>query len=176
MSMQTNRTGWCPRCGKPNSTPDWTICVPCQDEIRSACAPRLASVISVRGRKPAELLKDPRFVYCARAEPRAGWSRSPWANPFTVRAYGDRAVHVYERTLRHLLTGDMDRHGPAEWWTLLPADQQWFRQGAERLEELIGKTLGCWCGNWQPGQPAIQCHAWVLATIVNEWEEASQRT
>jgi hypothetical protein len=30
-----------------------------------------------------------------------------------------------------------------------------------------GKTLGCWCGEWKPGEPKIACHAVVLAKMTD---------
>ena len=33
--------------------------------------------------------------------------------------------------------------------------------------ELKGKNLACWCGDWKPGEPEIDCHAVVLLKLAN---------
>jgi hypothetical protein len=63
------------------------------------------------------------FLYIGRECCRGGWdlSTSKWANPFSVRIYGDEAVKRYETYVRasdHLMNS---------------------------LHELNGKVLGCWC-------------------------------
>jgi hypothetical protein len=44
----------------------------------------------------------------------------------------------------------------------------------KRLHELRGKTLGCWCGCWKPGEPELLCHAVVLAKLANAIEGGGQ--
>ena len=103
----------------------------------------LTTVISVRGKKRDELLSNPNFVYVGR---RCGaWSASKWGNPFRVGMVND-PVACYERWIR--------RH------THLKA----------AISELRGKTLGCWCGTWKPGDPPLGCHARVLAELANGLE------
>lgn len=80
------------------------------------------------------------IVYVGRKATMGGWRLpgSPWANPFRAQKVGGaaRAVELYAR---------------------------WFPQQAglvERLPELRGRRLGCWC-------PAdIPCHARWLAALV----------
>jgi hypothetical protein len=35
------------------------------------------------------------------------------------------------------------------------------------LYRIRGKALGCWCGDWEPGLPEIQCHAVTLAKFAD---------
>jgi hypothetical protein len=124
------------------------------------------TVISVRGKIPAALLADPSFVYVGRQC--AGWTRSIWGNPFKATR------------------GDLMFIGRAPRWTEEMKEiavQQYivrFRACLEtaigepwetmrrRLPELKGKTLGCWCGDWRPGEPEIPCHAVVLAKLADQ--------
>lgn len=108
------------------------------------------TVISVRGKTPAELLKDPDFVYVGRQC--AGWSRSIWGNPWKYPRFRD-ARDRFEFAMLHV---------DGEPWDTL----------RRRLPELAGKRLGCWCGSWEPGQPDIGCHAVVLAELANDLEVA----
>lgn len=39
--------------------------------------------------------------------------------------------------------------------------------GGLNLTELKGKTLICWCGNWQYGDPEIDCHGVILIKVAN---------
>jgi hypothetical protein len=36
--------------------------------------------------------------------------------------------------------------------------------------ELKGKDLACWCGEWEPGEPEIDCHGVVLMKMANGLE------
>ena len=67
-----------------------------------------------------------------------GWElpQSKWHNPFTVKEYGTNAIILYEQYIRS---------------SPLMKD----------IEELRGKTLGCWC---KPNP----CHGDVLVKILNE--------
>lgn len=118
---------------------------------------KLATVISVRGRKLDELLVNPDFVYVGRAVGRNWWPASKWGNPFPYPRFRD-AVDQFRYRLALAISGEI-------------LDSTWhaeeFRVMAVSLPELQGKTLGCWCGHWEPGQPEIACHAVVLAKAVN---------
>jgi hypothetical protein len=105
-------------------------------------------VISVRDRDRAALLADPDFVYVGRRC--AGWPASPFANPFKVADFpgGPRAAVAHYAA--HLRSGSVYARG------VLAA-----------LPSLRGKTLGCWCGSWSPGEPEIACHAVVLARLAD---------
>ena len=141
------------------------------------------TVISVRGRKPTELLADPNFVYCGRAMPRQGWQRSIWANPFKPGNKSkcgaiDESVELLA-TFNFIqgvsYTGWRARRPYAEY--VAEADhavclhrfcKHLLETGLfDRVNELQGKTLGCWCGEWQPGEPDIHCHAVILAKLAN---------
>ena len=95
------------------------------------------AIVNLKGRKP-QLIGDGE-VYIGRAINMGGWRlpASPWANPFR----GERAdvVKKYEAYLR----------APA---------QMALR---ERLGELAGKTLCCWCA------PEV-CHGDVLIKMIAE--------
>ncbi len=43
-----------------------------------------------------------------------------------------------------------------------------IRFGGISLEELKGRNLACWCGNWTPGEPEIDCHGVVLLQMAND--------
>jgi hypothetical protein len=115
----------------------------------------VTSVISVRGRDRAELLADPNFVYVGRKC--RGWIGSAWGNPFRVRPKdrnhdrGSVARSAQEAVARY---------------------EMWIKRHAEsspdrfNLGSLRGKTLGCWCCDWRPGEPiTTPCHAIILAQL-----------
>lgn len=99
-----------------------------------------------------EWLEDPDHVYIGRS---MGWVKgavkSKWANPFTVKKYGlSEALRLYEEHVRATLMPD--------------------------LEELRGKTLGCWCvgkGSETEDPEGIRtqrvcCHGQVLLRLLRE--------
>jgi len=45
--------------------------------------------------------------------------------------------------------------------------------GSISLEPLRGKDLACWCGDWEPGKPEIDCHGVVLLKMANKVEYSS---
>jgi transcriptional regulator with XRE-family HTH domain len=110
---------------------------------------KLAKVLKV---KPEDLTEPPRGrvvnvksgepydVYIGRAYPRKGLKQSTWHNPFKEGKDGTRE-EVIEKYERHLLEERPD---------LL-----------ERLSELKGKVLACWCA------PEL-CHGDVLLRLA--WE------
>jgi hypothetical protein len=112
------------------------------------------TVISVRGRKPAELELIPGFVYVGRSVPRSGWKASPFANPW--RAAPDYPVEkVVADFEREILGANDSCKGP-------------FTEMKRRLPELRGKVLGCWCCDWDgKGKPSKPCHAVVLAKLAD---------
>jgi len=83
---------------------------------------------------------EPYDVYIGRANPRKGLKQSIWHNPFKEGRDGTRE-EVIERFERHLLEERPDL--------------------IERLPELKGKTLGCWCAP----EP---CHGEVLLKLTRE--------
>jgi hypothetical protein len=107
----------------------------------------MTRVISVRGKKRAELESNPDFVYVGRAVRFTTWTeRSPWANPFSRPLGESSPVDQFRAYLDARIAREPD---------LLP-----------RLRaELRGRILGCWCGVWEPGRPDIGCHAVVLAQL-----------
>ena len=36
------------------------------------------------------------------------------------------------------------------------------------INKLKGKDLACWCGEWEIGQPEIDCHGVVLMKLANQ--------
>ncbi len=129
---------------------------------------RLATVISVRGMDRAALQADSDFVYVGRRC--AGWPGTFWGNPFRVKPGNVLAVDfgaVSPQWWREQATVDQ-QHSTAE--KAVDLYRQWILTQAvlvERLPTLVGKRLGCWCGCWDPEQPAIPCHAVVLAKLAN---------
>ena len=85
--------------------------------------------------------EEPHVTYIGRRYKRGAYNfeASIWANPYPARSNGrDKAVALYRE---HVLSS------PA----LL-----------DRLEELRGKTLGCWC------KPDQACHGDVLIELLKE--------
>lgn len=123
---------------------------------------KLTTVISVRGRKREELEADPDFLYVGRAVRFTEWNnRSIFANPFSAKEYPDAA-----EVFRIMLTREIDGLK-----TDAPGYVHHFKAMIPHLSETRGKTLGCWCGEWKPGDPEIPCHAVVLAKLANEASE-----
>ena len=43
-----------------------------------------------------------------------------------------------------------------------------IRYGGLDLSELKGKDLACWCRDWTPGEPPIDCHGVVLLELMED--------
>lgn len=99
-------------------------------------------VISLRGRWPHKM--DSLFAYVGREW--AGLAAHPLANPFA----GPDALHAY-----------------LEWFVDLP---DLFERLADlRADSECGRLpLACWCGDWNPGQQSIPCHAVLIAKRMAE--------
>lgn len=108
---------------------------------------KLTRVIKINGRQRDQFLADPDFVYVGRRF--AGFEGSKWGNPFNSKGSGMTLGEVLDRYDRHI---DECLESCPELYD---------------LGELAGKTLGCWCGDWEPDQPEIPCHACRLARRVN---------
>lgn len=121
----------------------------------------MTRVISVRKQDRLALQADPNFVYVGRAVGRAGWRKSDWANPFMASRYAD-PVELYER---RLLKGSLVQERFTSRMGFYEID---FGKLQSRIGELRGKTLGCWCCNWRPGEPIVKpCHAIILAKFAD---------
>ena len=127
------------------------------------------TVVSVRGKKPADLLADENFIYVGRAVPRAGWKASEWGNPVKPGMTWEAAMRAVGSP------GD----APPPYETLGGAAAvriftTWLmtqERLLDRLHELKGKTLGCWCCDWPgEGEPDKPCHAVVLARMADVCE------
>lgn len=76
----------------------------------------------VRIRRQNGLIIQDCDIYIGRACNMGGWNlpKSKWANPYSLKQYGDKAISLYEEYIKSSpLIND--------------------------LEELRGKRLGCWC-------------------------------
>lgn len=118
----------------------------------------MASVVNVRVKhlresgfdNLREWMKDPDNVYVGRKGivfidgQRFPKEDALWANPFTLKEFGDETLEIYEAYLRWMLENEEG---------LL-----------EKLYELKGKTLGCWC---HPNN----CHGDVLIKVLKEKRE-----
>lgn len=96
----------------------------------------MATVVHLK-RKNGEIVCDC-DVYIGRACNMGGWRlpQSKWHNPFSVKQYGDQAIPLFEEYIRASpLLND--------------------------IEELRGKTLGCWCA-------PNPCHGDILVKILNQ--------
>ena len=120
------------------------------------------SVVNVRGKDRAELMADPDFVYVGRAC--RGWPASPFGNPFHLRHPARRertpteVVAMYAYWIESCEPGDSD------------TPKAMARRRAEILRllpSLRGKKLGCWCCDWQRGEPRKPCHAVILAQMAD---------
>lgn len=88
---------------------------------------------------------NPDHVYIGRANPRYGLSRSDWANPYSLHSgRGPDAKAVREAVIERYRTVFLPRAAGL----------------AQRLPELRGKTLYCWC------KPDA-CHGDVLAWLAD---------
>ena len=96
----------------------------------------MAVVVHLK-RKNGQVVQDCE-VYIGRACNMGGWRlpQSKWHNPYPVKTYGDQAIPMFEAYIRSsALIND--------------------------IEELRGKTLGCWCS-------PNPCHGDILVKILNE--------
>jgi hypothetical protein len=92
-------------------------------------------------RKNGEPYEEPHVLYIGRRCTRGGYNLpdSPWKNPFGVKHYGrEKAVALYRE---HILQSE---------------------ELLSRLDELEGRTLGCWCN------PDELCHGDVLIELLQE--------
>jgi hypothetical protein len=131
------------------------------------------TVVNVRGKVPADLLADPDFVYVGRPvyRGRHNWHGSPWGNPFRVGMGRPAAVRLLGRDLDcYPRAESLDRYLCFKFY------RAWLHERSDlagRLPGLRGKRLGCWCGDWCPGDPLIYCHAVILAGLADATEGAS---
>jgi hypothetical protein len=123
----------------------------------------------------AARVADPNFVYVGRQF--AGWPGSIWGNPFKAGMDPFAAMRIMDRLVQ---TGNARKDavlvidGP---FTVMDA-VAWYREYVqtdrrlwEKVGELRGKTLGCWCCDWRGvGEPARPCHAVELARIADSAE------
>ena len=125
------------------------------------------TVISVRGRDRDVLLADPDFLYVGRPIYRgANWKGSVWANPFKVGMKRPAAISMLGRDVDWEIRADtVNSQLCVRFYYFWLKDQPKL---LARLPELVGRTLGCWCGEWKPGELSISCHAVVLAQMANK--------
>lgn len=83
-------------------------------------------------------LEDPNHVYIGRHNHYVGAPSSKWKNPYSVKKYGRAGcIKKYERYIKK------------------------NKELMDSIEELRGKTLGCWCS-------PDACHGDVLLKIMND--------
>lgn len=132
------------------------------------------TVISVRGRARSTLIAQPGFVYVGRRC--AGWPGSPFGNPFRPGMDPFAAMRVFDsipdfdsrRSTTLEIDGPLTLEDVIAWYE---AYVKVRRSLWDRLPELRGKTLGCWCVDWDgDGEPAKPCHAVVLARLADAAE------
>jgi hypothetical protein len=122
---------------------------------------RPTTVISVRGRDRLALQADPYFIYVGRSVPRLGWKGSIWGNPHKINHLACGRQDAVARFFEDLTDALQGRAAIGES----------FREMARRLPDLRGKTLGCYCCDWRPGEPIVTpCHAIVIAKLADGLE------
>jgi hypothetical protein len=124
----------CPVCNEHSDTGQ--LCPTCVSAFLQDPKPPPPTVVRLK-RKGGRVVQDC-DVYIGRRWTAGGWDlpESPWANPFTVRQCGTAAVAVEK--FREYVQSRPDL--------------------MNRLHELGGKQLGCWC---KPGP----CHGDVLVDL-----------
>lgn len=125
-------------------------------------------VVNVRGRKYLEFGGESGVIYVGRAVPRAGYQRSRWANPWKVQDFASakECVDHYVHMVRVALGGSWSDGGSCNLNTQYEADM--FREGILSAHLLKGRTLGCWCCDWDgTSEPSAPCHAVVLWKLAN---------
>lgn len=125
-------------------------------------------VVNVRGRKDLEFGGTDGVIYVGRAVPRAGYQRSRWANPWKVDDFAtpEECVTHYTAMVQIVLS----YCGPGKYDTLLTDMHTWdmFRHGIHSVHAIAGRTLGCWCCDWDgTSEPSKPCHAVVLWKLAN---------
>jgi hypothetical protein len=125
-------------------------------------------VVNVRGRKYLEFGGKSGVIYVGRAVPRAGYQRSRWANPWKVQDFAtpEDCIDHYKAMIQIVL----GYAGPGKYDTRLTSTYDWemFREGIHCVHLLAGRTLGCWCCDWDgTSEPSAPCHAVVLWKLAN---------
>lgn len=138
------------------------------------------TVINVRGRDRAALLADPNFVYVGRGC--SGFPASPWGNPFKVGMDPFEAMRILDREfeiaesrmIRIHFDGKLTAGKAVECfghWAMTRFRQRSIKhrdRWRDELHKLRGKSLGCWCLDWDgDGKPPMRCHAVMLATMAD---------
>ena len=128
-----------PKQVKPKSNNLIQLVLPGQSDLKQTKTTRV-----VRIQRKGGVIVQNCDVYIGRECTMGGWtlSESKWHNPFTVRECGtvEKCVHKYREYIlnnTYLLNS---------------------------LDELEGKTLGCWCKR----KPSDPCHGDVLVELLNE--------
>jgi hypothetical protein len=129
------------------------------------------------------LAKIPNFVYVGRHVGYTRthfWPASEWANPFKV-GMGTKEVLAHidhlirERRIDRDIIAVFDG-ATIDAKTSVELCRSYILASPTlrvRLPQLKDKVLGCWCGSWRPGEPEIDCHAVMLAKIVNQMSAAT---
>lgn len=142
----------------------------------------MTSVVKVTKANREALLADPSFVWVGRASGRLGMKKSPWGNPFKEGMDPFLAMGILHalQALRVKRGKVIEFDGPLTVAKAVECYEDWILVGIlagapfePELYELSGKRLGCACGDWQPGEPEIACHAVVLAKLADAMEHAN---
>ena len=101
-----------------------------------------------------------------------GWPQTVFGNPYRWKVHGHgRCVALFAGLFADPPDPEALAAFPSE-----TGDPIAYRgRILAELPTLRGATLGCWCGEWRPGQPRIACHACVLAVMADggRWEDAA---
>ncbi len=99
----------------------------------------------------------------------AGWQGHQLANPFKpARINQDEwsgTLAAYWHLVGEEIDKCLDRY--RVWLAMRPTVEADLAALYEQTDH-ARKPLGCWCGNWNPGEPPLACHAYVLAQLLIE--------
>ena len=132
----------------------------------------MTTVAKVAGRSYREIAADVNSIYVGRRVLRRGFPGSQFGNPFradmdlseVTRVIGGLAPRVLVQLSTdargsHVFDVDCAVRTYESWFLAQPGL-------CKKLPELRGKTLVCWCVDWDGvGEPRVPCHAVVLARL-----------
>ena len=99
-----------------------------------------------------------------------------WGNPYRVNKdrTAKEAVQLYKEYLEEPIATDYRGIYPIgsirAGIKITNETKRWHILKSEMSIWLTGKNLSCWCGEWEPGEPEIDCHGVILMKYANGLE------